>query len=161
MQCKKVQELLKADYLDGEVSLEQKRDIMEHLARCPECHRLEEELKAQRMLFQETRQEVPERVWHNIRDAIVAEGLNQEANLREGFFARLKKYLFAPQPVFVLARTLTVIIFVGFLAGVIIQQSQFFTKENIPQSDSIVYGLNGENEVVLYGLGTDIEEYFL
>ena len=162
MRCRKIQELLKTDYLDGEVSQKQEQEIKEHLARCPKCRQLEEELQSQRRLFQKAKQQkVPERVWHNIRDAIITEGLNEEESLSAGVFERLRKYLFAPKPAFVLATNLAVAIFFAFLAGVFIQKKQSLSKENIPETDIAVYSLSSASDVSLYELGTDIEEYFL
>jgi anti-sigma factor RsiW len=162
MRCRKIQELLKTDYLDAEVSRKEEQDIKEHLLRCPQCRRLEEELQSQRALFQKAKQQkVPERVWHNIRDAIITQDLNQENRLSEGMFERLRNYLFAPKPVFVLATTFAVAIFFAFLAGVFIQKKQTLSKENIPETDIAVYSLNSASDVSLYDQGTDIEEYFL
>ena len=162
MRCRKIQELLKTDYLDGEVSQKQEQEIKEHLARCPKCRQLEEELQSQRRLFQKAKQQkVPERVWHNIRDAIITEGLNEEESPSAGVFERLRNYLFAPKPVFVLATTLAVAIFFAFLSGVFIQKKQSLSKENIPETDIAVYSLSSTSDASLYDQGTDIEEYFL
>ena len=162
MGCRKIQELLKTDYLDGEVSQKQEQDIKEHLACCRKCRQLEEELQSQRALFQKAKQhKVPEGVWHNIRDAIIREGLNEEQGLRAGVFDRLRNYLFAPKPAFVLATTLAVAIFFAFLSGVFIQKKQSLSKENIPEGDIAVYSLSSTSDASLYELGTDIEEYFL
>jgi len=162
MQCRKIQELLKTDYLDGEVNQKQEQEIKEHLGRCPKCRQLEEELQSQRALFQKAKQlEAPEGVWHNIRDAIIREGLNEEESLSVGVFERLRNYLFAPKPAFVLATTLAVAIFFAFLAGVFIQKKQSLSKENIPETEMAVYSLSSANDISLYELGTDIEEYFL
>ena len=159
MRCRKIQELLKTDYLDGEVSQKEEQDIREHLARCPKCRQLEEELQSQRALFQKAKQQrVPEHVWHNIRDAIIRE---EEESLSAGAFERLRNYLFAPKPVFVLATTLAVAIFFAFLSGVFIQKKQSLSKENISEIDIAVYSLGSASDVPLYELGTDIEEYFL
>ena len=159
MRCRKIQELLKTDYLDAEVSQKQEQDIREHLAHCPKCRQLEKELQSQRALFQKAKQhKVPEHVWHNIRDAIIRE---EEEGLSAGVFTRLRNYLFAPKPVFVLATTLAVAIFFAFLSGVFIQKKQSLSKENISEIDIAVYSLGSASDVPLYELGTDIEEYFL
>ena len=36
MQCKKIQELLKTDYLDGEANPQEEQFIKQHLKQCPE-----------------------------------------------------------------------------------------------------------------------------
>ncbi|MCX5703208.1 MAG: anti-sigma factor [Candidatus Omnitrophica bacterium] len=161
MQCKKIQELLKADYLDGEVSPQEGQFIKGHLTQCPECRRLEKELQVQRMLFQGTkRKQVPERVWQNIRDAIVAERLKQEEGLSRGILERLRDLIFTPRPVFVLASSLSVVILLAVIATTFIQNKVSLSKQNAAES-IVGYSLNGENGYVLYDLGTSIEEYFL
>ena len=161
MRCKKIQELLKSDYLDGEVNQREERQISEHLAKCQECQRLEKELQGQRMVFEKAkRQQVPEGVWQNIRDTIVTEQLNEESRVSRGILERLRAFLFPPRPVFAIAGALAAIIFAVIVAGAIIQKKQSFSKEN--SAESIAgYNLNGESTDLLYTLGTNIEEYFL
>jgi len=161
MRCKKVQELLKSDYLDGETASGETRDIAEHLEQCLECRSVEKELQAQRMFFKEAkRQQPPDRVWQNIRKAIVEESLEQDNQLRAGIFERLREFFWPPRPIFTLASAITVVVFIAVLAGVIIQKRQLFNIANSAESFT-EYRLNGGNEVALSGLGTGIEEYFL
>ncbi len=161
MQCRKIQELLKADYLDGELNPREQQYIKEHLVRCPQCRRLEEKLYAQHMIFQKVkRQQVPERVWQNISDAIVMQRLNQESSVNRGIFERLRDAILAPRPVFALASAVTVIIFVLVFAGNFIQKRQSFSKVNGGEN-IIEYNFNIESEDFVYDLGTNIEKYFL
>ena len=161
MQCKKIQELLKTDYLDGEVNPQEEQFIKEHLKQCPGCSRLEKELQAQRMLFQgAARKQVPERVWHNIRDAIVAQRLNLRKSLSPGILERLKGLIFTRRPVFALATSFSVLILLAVVTATFIQGKVSLSKQNAAESIA-GYSLNGENGYVLYDLGTSIEEYFL
>jgi len=161
MQCKKIQELLKADYLDGEADPKEEEFIKEHLKQCSECSRLEKELQAQRMLFQGAkRKQVPERIWSNIRDAIVMERLKQEEGLIRGILERLRDLIFARRPAVVLATSLSVIIILAVMATTTIQSRVSLSKQNAAESIA-GYSLNSENGYVLYDLGTSIEEYFL
>jgi len=161
MRCRKIQELLKTDYLDGQVNPRQGQDIKEHLAKCRQCRRLEGELLAQRMLFQGAkRKQVPERVWQNIRDTIITERLTQEHSLSGNILQRLRESILAPRPVFALAGALTVAIFVLVLSGVFIQNRRSLSKVNVGES-IVGYSLNGESGDFVYDLGTEIEEYFL
>ena len=160
MKCKQIQELLKADYLDGEINQKKQQYIKEHLAECPQCRKLEQELQAQRALFKKTGQmQAPERVWQNVRDAIISENLNQEGIETRGIFQRLRDSILTPRPVVALASAITAIIVV-IVAATIIQNGQFLSREN---GDGMfeAYSLNGENGYLLYDLGTSIEEYFL
>jgi predicted anti-sigma-YlaC factor YlaD len=161
-QCKKIQELLKTDYLDGEVSPKEEQFIKEHLKQCPECSGLEKELQVHRMLFQGVkRKQVPERIWYNIRDAIVTQRLNQEeVALSRGILERLRDFIFTRRPVFALTTSLSVIILLAVIATTFIQSKVSLSKQNAAES-IVGYSLNGENGYVLYDLGTSIEEYFL
>ncbi len=161
MQCRKIREVLKTDYLDGEVNAREQQYINEHLVQCPECRKLEKELQTQRLLFQNVnRQQVPERLWQNIRDAIITEGLNQENSVNHGILLRLRESIRPPRSVFALASALMVIIFVVVFAGALIQKRQSLSREN--DGEIITdYNLNIETGDLLYDLGTGIEEYFL
>ena len=161
MQCRKIQELLKSDYLDSQTNQEEQLYVKEHLAQCPDCRRLEKELLTQRRLFQKAKpQHPPERVWQNIRDTIVTERFNQDSSLSRGFLERLSGLIRARRPVFALASVLAAIIFVVVLAGTIIHKEESLSKVNGGESLA-EYRLNGANEDLLYSLGTNVEEYFL
>lgn len=161
MRCKKIEELLKSDYLDGELKPKEAEFLNRHLKGCGSCRKLEEGLQAQRAFFRQVKpQEAPQRVWHNISNAVAAERLNQEAVSQAGFFTRLKDALLVSHPRFALASAFAVMILIAVFAGT------FMQKRAIPgvadSSDIIaVYSLSGENGSLLYDLGTNIEEYFL
>ena len=161
MQCRRIQELLKADYLDGEVNPQEQGLIKEHLRKCPECRKLEQELQAQRMIFQKAKRfNPPEHVWQDIQDKISAERLNQESRVSWGFLQHLRDSILAPRPAFALASVLTLIIFAIIFGGRIIQDRQALSRENVSES-VLGYSLNGDNGAVLSDFGTNIEEYFL
>jgi anti-sigma factor RsiW len=158
MSCRKIQELLKSDYLDGQANQREKQFIKEHLARCAPCRRLEEDLQAQQAIFKKAkRMPVPEGIWQNIRQGIVSEELKQNS----GILQRLVDYLFAPRPVFVLASAFTIVIFVTVFITLVLQNRQIPGIFNGTGSDMAIYSLGGENDDSLYSLGTNIEEYFL
>jgi len=162
MQCKKIQELLQADYLDGQTSQPEVRFIQEHLKQCPGCSALEKRLQVQRRLFQGAkRQPVPEGVWSNIRQAVVTERLKQKEAATYGIFERLRDLIFVPRPAMILATSLFsgIIIFV-FFANITIQRQVALNKQNAAESIA-GYSLDGKKGYVLYDLGTGIEEYFL
>lgn len=153
MRCKEIQELLKSDYLDGELRAGDMRLIQEHLEKCPHCKKLEEMLLAQRKLLQEAGHlEVPGRVWQNIRDQIVAERLQE----KEGILGSLRQRVLQPRVVFSLATAFAVIILVVTLA--VKKQAAVSTG-----NDEIIpgYNLNGATANYISDLGTSIEEYFL
>ena len=154
MRCKEIQEWLKADYLDNEANQEQARLIREHLAVCRHCREVEKVLQSQRSLFRQLKQqEVPVYLWQNIRERIMAERLNQEEGFGAKVSERLRNYLFAPKPVFVLARALAVVIFFALFATLFFQGG--------PVSSNGIYSLSSMKEDMVDDFGTSIEEYFL
>lgn len=160
MLCARIQEILKTDYLDGELNPQEERRILEHLKQCPGCQALEKELRTQSSLFKEAKQQqVPERLWQNIRDSIYSQGLTQEQGMIRGIAERLKGLIFMPRPAFALAGALSVVILVVFLAGSIIQKERYTHQEE--EAAFALYSQNGENGDQALGLGTSIEEYFL
>jgi len=162
LQCKKIQELLQADYLDQELDQQDAQLIKEHLAQCSECSGMEKALQAQRSLFQGVKsQPVPERIWSNISEAIVTEGLKQKERFIPGIFERLRGMIFVRRPAMVLATSLfSVIIILAFFANLAIQNQVLLNKQNAAESIA-GYSLNGKNGYALDDLGTSIEEYFL
>ena len=68
MNCKRTRELLLTDYLDQQASLELKTEVEEHQKTCPECRRLEEEIRRAIVLpFQDAKgPQAPEFLWLNI-----------------------------------------------------------------------------------------------
>jgi anti-sigma factor RsiW len=156
MRCKKIQGLLSADYLDHELKGKARQDIERHLAGCQECRGLAEKLQVQRRLFQKAKSEpAPDRVWLNIRDAIIAQRLQEEARASRGIFSWLKDLFWQRQPALALASALTIVLFILVFAGVFIQRQ----AANINAAE--LYGLGEKNGSVIYSLGTSVEEYFL
>ncbi|MFH0839845.1 MAG: anti-sigma factor [Candidatus Omnitrophota bacterium] len=159
MDCKNIQELLKSDYLDGELRPARKQLVREHLLKCPACRELLARLKTQRGLIMSAKKEIPpERVWHNIRRAITTERTGEESKLRS-LLERLRERFFMPRPVFAVATALAAIICVVFVAGAITRTRPFYAGNG--EDIFTIYTLNGESSDSLNDFGTAIEEYFL
>lgn len=161
MRCKKIQELLKSDYLDREAGPRQIREIEEHLAQCPRCRKLEKELLQQRILFKASqRQKPPERVWENIRESIDAERLDQDEPVKESFWEWLRNLIPAfPRPVFAFAGTFAVAIVAVFFA-VVVMNNRAYYRDNGAETFAD-YRINGESVDVASDFGTNVEKYFL
>ena len=73
MNCKKIQELLMTDYIDGELNEKMQASILEHLATCDRCKRFEENLKEKVInpLKSVEKQYPPYFVWENIKNRII------------------------------------------------------------------------------------------
>jgi anti-sigma factor RsiW len=156
MFCSKVKDLLTTDYLDGRLQEAQAEEVRAHLAHCPSCAKLEKELQAQRLLFQQViPEQPPQQVWENIRETIIAERLVREG--RGSLLERLKDRLWQPRPALALASAFAVILMVIIFAGNFISK-----KAPLPAADNTellaTYDLNGDS---ISGFGTSIEEYFL
>ena len=161
MRCDRIREFLKSDYLDGQATGKEKQAVLEHLKQCPQCRQMEKELLAARQVLQGAKeQQVPERLWQNIRQAIVTESVSAEDAVNKSVWERMRGLIWAPRPVFALASALTAVIFIAIFAGLIIQN-----RLSISRLDSalsvIEYRANGDNAHLLNGFGTNIEEYFL
>jgi predicted anti-sigma-YlaC factor YlaD len=161
MRCKDIQELIKSDYLDKETTEATLSQIKEHLAVCPLCRELEEELQAQRGLFQKAKRfEPPKRIWLNIQDAIVSERMAKEDKAGLSIIERLKGLLGPRRPVFALASVLAMTIFVAVLVGSFSNKQQLLDRAG--NNDIFaVYDLSAEGNYPAGNMGTSIEEYFL
>ena len=158
MRCKKIQNLLKSDYLDGNLNLLEQREVLKHLEGCDQCRILGKELKDQREFFQKMqKQNIPGQVWQNIKHEILKEQL--EKDTYGGVFERLKEFLLPGRKALALVSAATAVIIVMVLAGTFIR-GKIISEEK----DSVIladYFINTEDRELLSGLGTDIEEYFL
>lgn len=161
MRCRKIQRLLKSDYLDSELSQKEEKAVKEHLSGCLECRRIEEELKAQRVIFRDSQPKpVPEQIWHNIHSSILKEDLIPESSVFGSLIQRLKEAIFSPRPVFATATVLAVLVFALVFGRSLMQRKESADNNNRTELIS-EYNLNGESGVFIYTLGTNIEEYFL
>ena len=145
MRCKKIQELILTDYIDGQMEEKQKAPIEKHLDGCPECKEFYASAKkvSTDLFVNADRANPPEFVWQRLRDTILAE--------------RQKKpeYVFhIPRPVFALATAMTLFLIVGTIIGLRVNEWQASNAEKDRQAQYLDY----QEEV---GFGTSIEEYFL
>ncbi len=150
MRCVRIQELLKTDYLDGMLNQAEEQYIKEHLRQCSLCRNLERELQIQHLLFKNAKQRnVPQGLWHNIRNAIIEERLAKESRVIH----------FRTRPVFALASAMALVIFIAYFAGIIIQKH---SAGKTAKDESITeYLLSQDSQDLLLNLGTNVEEYFL
>lgn len=155
--CKKFQDLILTDYIDGEFDQSAKAELDAHLAECADCRRLAQEVKRDSVAPFESleREAVPGDLWASIKERISSERPSPSSE----FIGRLTRAL-SPQwaPAFVL----TTLIVIGVLFyNQRIEQRQ--VKEG-GEEEYLAYVLS-ETDVSLSaddeGLGTPIEQYFL
>ncbi len=159
MNCKKIQELILTDYLDGQIDGKAKESLEEHLARCPDCGEFAR--VAKKSVFEPflhiKKPEPPESVWLRIKELLLAKE-QQKTNLLMDFWEKLSASI--PNPVLAFATVLTFILMVGTL-------NQFKTNPQINTSEqeeyltqltdvSVDLPVNDEK-----GFGTLVERYFL
>ncbi|MFC1594166.1 zf-HC2 domain-containing protein [Candidatus Omnitrophota bacterium] len=165
MNCKRIQELLMTDYIDGEMTQEQERQFKGHLHMCEACKQFEASLQEKaKEPFQGVEKVVPsESLWYRVQDTIEAE--KSSRSIFSGVFDSMPDFLSGRKPAFAVA-TLAAIIF----AAVVLIRLPFNGRESTAiylaeQAEFLSY-LSGENGVYngdFYLSDSDaaIEEYFL
>lgn len=172
MKCKKIQELLLADYLDGETDEVTTNEVNGHMAVCTACRQFEQTVHdAARKPFACARRiKPPETVWNRVQEAIAS----GESSRRKGFPARLQdmlRHIFAvPKAAFsvlivaVAALVMMVILSDFHLNRKTVAREKFVRVLPVGQVKYLSYVMEEperpsveEND----GYGTAIEEYFL
>ena len=151
MNCAKIREFLMTDYIDGETNEKMKLLIMDHLAACEDCRRLEQEVKQEALVpFKSIeRQTPPAYVWERIKNRIINEPPPAPAGL----------FTWKIRPAFALSAVAALILAVvlinrapftenGTLSAYLLEQAEFIADPSYNGTESS-------------GFGTSIEEYFL
>src|SRR4051812_23957848 len=70
--CKKFQDLILTDYIDGEIDQKTREMIDSHVRACPQCQRLAEDVKQNLVApFKSVeRENVPDQVWISLKEKI-------------------------------------------------------------------------------------------
>ena len=161
MNCKKVQDLLLADYLDGELTAAPQAEIKKHIDGCVRCQQFEQAILETRVPFKHApRLQPPDDTWQRIRDSVTRRSVN---NPFARFAHAVRVMTESRKPAFALATVMAVIL----IAAVMIQSG----------SDLSLREMNGQEEigVLSYLTGeegsagdadgawfqTTIEKYFL
>ena len=112
MNCKKIQELILTDYVDGELDEKTRRLVEDHLEVCEQCRQLEQKARAASTLFKQTQPaRPPEKLWDSIKNAIEP---RERENPLKGFVERLRAPLVIRKPGLVAAAVIILV----FVAGV-------------------------------------------
>ena len=159
MKCKKMEEIILTDYIDGNLKGRILEEMEAHLVSCPGCRALAEEAKAAGKLLRSVpKQEAPPEVWHKIRDEISA------APARRFFpeiaLENLRYHFLRLRPAVVLV-TATALLFFVLTAVRLIPQSNY-PATNIVKDDILSISYNtDEEDTAEYDLGTPAEMFFL
>lgn len=169
MQCNNIQEIILADYLDGELKKEKREDIDAHLAQCHECQQFL--LQAQKDLVAPLanlpRQEPSPRVWENIRERIEGPQEVISSNFLQEFLAKIKLGFSLPQLTLAAIMLVAVLGIIGSLTHNKINNQIVNNVTNTDPQEDMEYYAFLASEVDLAAVdgngdyGTAIEEYFL
>jgi anti-sigma factor RsiW len=116
MNCKKTQEIIITDYIDGQMTNKAKNLIDQHLAQCPACTGyLSNIRKAVVNPFVNVSKDVPDQLlWERIKQNIEEDQQQQfEVSLKPNFWERFKLVVHIPRPAFALATVVTMIFLFG------------------------------------------------
>ena len=116
MNCERIKDLIKTDYIDNEINQALKKEVKRHLDACADCRQFEKTLRQAVIepFKKEEKVQPPEFLWSRIKERIERE---QEEQKGEGFFVGLKNKLEAifsiPKPAFALATIMVIILMVA------------------------------------------------
>ena len=162
MNCKQIRELLLTDYLDKQAGLKLRTEVEEHQKICPECRRLEEEIRRAIVLpFKDAKgPQVPHYLWLNIKERI-AQRQNSKISLLDRLREKLQVFSL-PAPALTFASTMVIKLAVfGIITKHNIDKNQI--SDYFSQQMSF-YGMlnngseNGSNQEST-DLGTTVEKY--
>ncbi|MBF0504312.1 MAG: zf-HC2 domain-containing protein [Candidatus Omnitrophica bacterium] len=173
MNCRKIQDVLITDYIDGQLDQKHKFLIEEHLAHCLHC----------KEFYIITQQAViapfvttaaakpPEIIWARVREAIGAredsEKVGTDANFVMDFLRKLVFVptfpVFFPKPVFVFSTIVTLVLMIGILPQLMITHPTIkIDARSQMEYLSYLSGTGGDISASdSADLGTPIEKYFL
>jgi predicted anti-sigma-YlaC factor YlaD len=116
MECKRIQEYIITDYIDGQIGNDQKILIDLHLLHCHACTAYLNSVNQKVVIpFVNAPQDVPTGIlWSQIRQAINEGQTRQlEAVLKPGLWERIRSAVYIPRPAFALASIVTMIFVIG------------------------------------------------
>ena len=115
MNCKKIQEFIITDYIDGQMGDKQRGLIEQHLAHCHACKGFLNSIKKEVVNpFVNAPKDVPDEfLWDQIKQTIEEEGQQVEKSFIPDFWERLRPAVHIPRPAFALATIVTMIFMIG------------------------------------------------
>jgi len=164
MNCKRIQEFIITDYIDGQMEDKQKSFIDQHLAQCPACAGYLSSIKKIAVNpFVNASKDVPDQLlWAQIKQTIEEEQQHQlEVIMKPNFWERFRLVVHIPRPAFALATVATLVFMIG-LTNQLVMNNQMM---KINAQDQVMYlsslieepvGTSNGND-----LGTPIEKVFL
>lgn len=155
MECKRMEERILTDYIDGNLKGPALEEVESHLKTCASCRALASEVKAAGGLFKAaSRENPPPYLWSRIRSGIEAGDLAR-VTFGEAVIERIRYSLAHLKPAVVMASAAVIALFI--LAAV-----RFAPYQDYAMQDEIVTMtyINGEDDDG-YDFSTAAEEIFL
>jgi predicted anti-sigma-YlaC factor YlaD len=116
MNCKRIQEFLITDYIDGQMTNKSKDLIDQHLDHCPACMGYLRNIKKEAIdPFVNSSVEVPDKIlWAQLKQAIEEDQQQQlKESLKPNFWEKISSAVHIPRPAFALATVITMIFMIG------------------------------------------------
>lgn len=162
MDCKKMEELIITDYMDGRLESAALEKAESHIASCSRCRKLVEDLRSIRAVFKGARiEEPPFSVWQGVREEI--SGIHKKKvsmDLAHGFFALARPFFAHFKPAIAIATTAVLILVI--LTAIRLLPFGGQTVIPIDQDDILSITMaEGNGNDKEYDFNTAAEEYFL
>ena len=159
--CKKYRDIILTDHIDGELDKNAQAQVVQHLAVCPGCRALAEQVRQDMVLpfKQAGREAVPEHVWVSIKEKIEKE--NYTDNPVMGFIRGLADPFALPK----LAPALMSVAALALVGSLVFHDQQIKQAKAQAQGEYLVSVLAPANGAVSEADSEDpptpIETYFL
>ena len=162
MNCKKIRELLLTDYLDKQTELELRTEVEEHLNICPECRRLEEEIRRAVVLpFKDAKgPQAPQYLWLNIKKRI-AQRESSKRGLLDWLREKIRVFSL-PAPALTFASTMVILLaVVGLVAKQNMDKNQIsdYFSQQISFYSVLNNGIENVDNKEGADLGSTVEKY--
>jgi len=135
MKCKKIQDLIAAGYLDGELDLQTKSAIDTHVSSCKQCRLFHE--AAVRLTVEPFKRvtpvKPPEEIWAGIENALSKK--KERISIFNAFKNNLQAFFYIPKPAYIFATVMVIMLCVGI-----------FTKTHLDRQELYQAHLDAENE---------------
>ena len=162
MDCKKAQDLILTDYLDGSMTDDEKRALEAHFVKCSRCRAVAEtagkEIAGQ--FNKAERISPPESVWQNLREAIGREKIAVARSPVADFLEKLRSLRVSPRPVFATA-TVAAAVLVAVVIARLPVQNRIAVSDYLDEQATFLTSLQADANGAYEDLGTSIEEYLL
>ena len=166
MDCKRAQDLILTDYLDGQkMPVALKEGFQKHMALCPSCQAFKAlaEKAVMSPFDGSIKEEVPQEVWQNIKAEILQQEESSWRNVFNEFLEKLKIVLF-PKPTLAFASAVSFLLVIMLFMRVV-PVGKSYDSAQIDSQGQMEYSTYlmeyaGTSQEVSEGYGTDIEEFF-